>query len=99
MTERADGGSDAAGPEKVRAPHDLAPLPWFIDEGQTGIGGKDTLAICHSGDLELATPPIVCVVYRGYEDGPSWELANRICVTINAAASRRKAPAPQRKDR
>ena len=66
---------------------ELAPLPWFIDDDQQGIYGKDTISICHSGDPECATPPIVCVVYRGYEDGPSRTLADFICSKINSSSA------------
>lgn len=57
----------------------LAPPPWFIDEREElrHFAGRDTLLIsCHEpGD---ATPSIVAVATRGYEDGPSWTNARLI---------------------
>lgn len=52
----------------------LATPPWFIDERESmaHFGGRDTLLICSQPDPPYGEPEIVAVVYRGYEDGPSW---------------------------
>lgn len=39
--------------------------PWFIDESQTHIGGKETFAICY--DDGTVPAPIIAVAYRGWE--------------------------------